>query len=94
MSESIDVMDKLESQGLKILEGHKDIELISEEVNQIWELEVTKLTKPLRAVIIEQLRNNRKNYAKKKAKPRGKAPAVPVPEGGISLDDLDLDIKL
>lgn len=94
MSNGTNVVEKLEAQGKLILEGHKDIELVSEEVNQIWDLEVTELTPALRSVIIETLRNNRKNYAKKKAKGRGKKPAVPVPEGGISLDDLDLDIKL
>lgn len=94
MDQSTDVVAKLTEQGKQILEGHKDIELASEEVNQIWDLDVGELNPQLRGVIIETLRRNRKNYTKKKAAGRGKKKAVPVPEGGISLDDLDLDIKL
>ncbi len=89
-----EVMDRLEQVGKDIITGHKDIELISEEVNLIWELEVSELTQNLRAVIIEQLRNNRKNFAHKKAKAKAKKVSTPLPEGGISLDDLDLEIKL
>lgn len=87
-------LENLEIQGKKILEGHKDVTLVNEEVNRIWDLEVSELTKPLRAVIIEHMRNNRKLFnAVRKAKATKKT-AVPVPEGGINLDDLDLEIKL
>ncbi len=88
------VIEGLEEQGKQILEGHKDIVLVNEEVNQIWELEVTQLTKPLRAVIIQQLRDNRKNFAAKKAKGRAKKVVIPVPEGGLTLEDLDIEIEL
>ena len=91
MSSGIEI---LEHQGQQILEGHKDIELLPEEVNLIWELQVDELTPALRAVIIESLRNNRKNFAKKKAAGRGRKPSVPVPDGGISLDDLDIEVEL
>ncbi len=89
-----EVIEKLELQGEQILAGHKDVVLVSEEVNQIWDLEVTELTHNLRAVIIQKLRLNRKDFTAKKAKARGKKPAVPLPEGGIDLDDLDLEITL
>ncbi|MGW8177691.1 MAG: hypothetical protein ACWGQW_02685 [bacterium] len=91
---SSEIISQLETLGQKILEGHKDIELDSSEVNLIWELEVSELTKPLRAVIIENLRQNRKTFAQKKAQGRGKKKATPLPQGGIDLSDLDLDLKL
>jgi len=93
---SEEILEKLESQGLKILEGHKDIELINEEVNLIWDLEVTELTKPKRAVIIQHLRNNRKlfNTVKKARAAKKTKPKVPVPEGGIDIDDLNLELEL
>lgn len=87
-------IELLEAQGKQILEGHKDIVLVSEEVNKVWELEVTELTPALRAVIIESLRNNRKNFAAKKAKSKAKKLSTPVPEGGIQLADLDLELDL
>ncbi len=91
---SEEVMEKLESQGKQILSGLGDVTLVNEEVNQIWDLEITELTKPLRAVIVQHLRNNRKLFNQvRKAKSTRKA-KVPVPDGGINLDDLDLDLKL
>ena len=85
---------KLEEQGKKILEGHGDVTLVNDEVNQIWNLEVTELTKPLRAVIVQHLRENRKLYAQAKTKKAAKKTKVPVPEGGIELGDLELDLNL
>ena len=87
-------LEALENQGKRILEGHRDVTLVNEEVNMIWDLEVSQLTKPLRAVIIEHMRNNRKLFNTVKKARAAKKTAVPVPEGGINLDDLDLDIKL
>ncbi len=90
-----DVRAKLETQGAAILEGHKDIVLVNEEVNQIWSLPLDDLNEPLRAVIIQHLRNNRVLFNKVKAKRAStRKPKVPVPDGGITLDDLDLDLKL
>jgi hypothetical protein len=91
---SSEILAKLENQGHQILQGHSDIVLVDSEVNLIWELEASELNEKHRAVIIEHLRNNRKNFAKKKAAGRGRKPATPVPTGGIDLGDLDLDLKL
>ena len=55
----VPVLDKLEAQGEEILSGHKDIVLVNEEVNQIWDLPVNDLSRAKRAVIIRHLRNNR-----------------------------------
>lgn len=89
-----ETLDKLETQGQEILEGHADIVLVNEEVNQIWDLEISELTKNLRAVIIQHLRNNRKLFNQVRKAKATKKKSTPVPEGGINLDDLDLDIKL
>lgn len=95
MNELTNIIDKLESQGSKILEGHRDVTLVNEEVNQIWDLDITKLTKPLRAVIVQHMRNNRTLFnTVKKARKDRKSAKVPVPEGGIDLGDLDLDLNL
>jgi len=91
---SSEILVKLEAQGQQIIEGHKDIELLDNEVNLIWELEPSELNAKHRAVIIEHLRNNRKNFAKKKAQGRGKKPATPLPLGGIELGDLEIEIKI
>ena len=96
MSEEVNpVLLKLEEQGTQILTGHVDVVLVNEEVNLIWDLEITELSKPKRAVIIQHLRNNRKLFHKTKAaRAKKKSTKVPVPEGGINLEDLDLDLKL
>lgn len=91
-----EIVDKLRTQGEQILSGHEDIVLVNEEVNQIWDLDVDDLDRPLRAVIIRHLRDNRKLFHKTKAARATKRASkkVPVPDGGISLDDLDLDVTL
>jgi hypothetical protein len=91
---STEILDKLESQGEKILSGHKDIELVNEEVNLIWSLPVDDLSRPKRAVIIQHLRNNRTLFNTVKSARKAKKTKVPVPEGGIDLKDLDLDLEL
>jgi len=88
------LLDKLEAQGEQILAGHGDVTLINEEVNEIWSLEVVELSRAKRAVIIQHLRNNRKLFNQVRTKKKSAKAKVPVPEGGIDLDDLDLDLKL
>ncbi len=87
------VVPKLEAEGQQILSGHSDIELIDSEVNQIWDMDPGDLNKPLRAVIIEKLRQNRKKFLQtKKERAAKRKPKVQVPDDGISLNDLELKL--
>ncbi len=89
-----EVIEKLENQGQQILKGHGDVTLVNEEVNEIWSLDFADLTKPLRAVIIQHLRNNRTLFNAVKQARKTKKAKVPVPEGGLKIEDLDLDLEL
>jgi len=89
-----EVIEKLENQGQQILKGHGDVTLVNEEVNEIWSLGFADLTRPLRAVIIQHLRNNRTLFNAVKQTRKTKKAKVPVPEGGLKIEDLDLDLEL
>ena len=92
MEKNSETLEKLTEQGSLILQGHSDIELVNEEVNQIWELDAADLSKSLRAVIIQQLRNNRQLFVQNKKAKAAKKLKKAVPDIGIDLDDLDLSL--
>ena len=88
-------MKLLEEEGLKILEGIRDVELDPTQVDQIWELHALEITAPQRAVVIEQLRRNREliNSISKERKEKRGATKKTDANPGLSLDDLDLDLE-
>jgi len=86
----------LEEQGTQILSGLANIQLDPTEVDRLFSCENPLiLTSAQRAVCIEILRRQRKEYVENKAKKRSKREAKKKPAvkiEGLSLADLDLKV--
>jgi len=84
----------LEEEGLKILDHIQDVDLDPDEVNILWTHPTPlDLSSAQRAVVIEKLRRDRKDYVKaKKEGKRVKKPVSTKLKSGLDLKDLNLDI--
>lgn len=88
----------LHEEGVKILEGIKDVDLDPEGLDTLFNCDQPlKLSRQQRAVVIEGLRKAREKYLvnkKAKADRKKKAPKpTPAEIEGMSLDDLNLDLS-